>query len=203
MSTTGESVLHRRLKDYAREILEGMGFQTSEITEEYGIVINNTKYIVDVAGIAQEKKIAFECNYKHYAERTKLDVLGIYFTEVQELDLFDLVKYLEYKIKELQTQLYHADLVRKQIEAKVDHKDKELEDLRSVVETQSRISITDRGTLLTSVDLGVELYALIQDYQLKYVQAFDKSISKSSIIRAAIEKYLKSGGKVADTPIML
>lgn len=56
-----ESLAHKELKRQAKEKLRSMGFKDNEIFEEYPINGKPRGFIIDVAGISENKKIAIEC----------------------------------------------------------------------------------------------------------------------------------------------
>ena len=80
-----ESEAHKLLKQQAKRELERWGFKRKEIVEEYKLCINKYHwYLIDVAGLSEHKKIAYEC--------------GVTTTETlkEELLYFDKVIWLPY-----------------------------------------------------------------------------------------------------------
>lgn len=81
----GETEAHKLLKQRAKQELKRRGFGIKEIIEEYKLSINKYHwYLIDVVGISEEKKIAYECG------TTTIETLK------EELIYFDKVVWLPY-----------------------------------------------------------------------------------------------------------
>lgn len=91
MENQKEKQTHTALKEQAKCLLLDMGFDATEIFEEYEIKINsNKRFIVDVVGIGHErgyrvapnfgsKKVAIECGHTN---AVKVSTLSLFFDEV-------------------------------------------------------------------------------------------------------------------------
>lgn len=115
---------HDFLKRLGRKILKDMGFTSGEITEEYGILIKNTEYKVDVCGISPRlgKKIAIECGS---CQAGKMTILSIYFDEIILLpyDTFSTLIELEDLMKDNESkeeQIMNLKSIIKERELKID-----------------------------------------------------------------------------------
>ncbi len=96
------SGLHNKLEKFAEDTLLREGFK--HIYREYPIIItlkNNEKkrFVVDVVGIKENKKVAIECIT---VAHSKLQTLKIAFDEVRHIIVDDYIEYLETKIRDLE-----------------------------------------------------------------------------------------------------
>jgi hypothetical protein len=84
MTTTDE---HNQLKEYAKLILNRLGFEKSEIFEEYTVNFEGMRerMLVDIAGVSQNRKVAIECGH---TPSDKVIKLNLYFDEVILLPYF-------------------------------------------------------------------------------------------------------------------
>ena len=62
-------VSHNDLKEEARGMLHEMGFTDNQIFEEYNVISDKTPnrsfFIVDIAGISKDRRVAIECGALH------------------------------------------------------------------------------------------------------------------------------------------
>jgi len=116
----GDSRLHLAFKQIGIDILREKGFRPMEIFEEYQVKWaegGRTKYVVDLAGIAKDRRVAVECGE---TERSKFLNLRKVFDEVLVIDA-------EYVIR------LYQELKSKYFELKRDT-DREIESLRETTE---------------------------------------------------------------------
>jgi hypothetical protein len=101
-----ESENHKKLKLVARNMLVSMGFNGSQIHEEYPVSVNSKRTLwVDVAGISDELTVAIECGQ---CDISKITVLTMLFDKVIPLPYCDVhvdntstIRKLRYQNKEL------------------------------------------------------------------------------------------------------
>lgn len=73
---------HNDLKGRAKEILLSMGFQETEIFEEYSCVIDRKQYRIDMVGLSKNRTIAIECGNLDFM---KYRLIKRLFTEIIHL----------------------------------------------------------------------------------------------------------------------
>jgi len=96
-----ESAFHRRLKDLAAKILKSKG--CIKIEEEYRIIIDGKRYIVDVVGIDEKgRKIAIECGQ---TSLSKVMALKNHFNEVIVIDKNNLVDFYEGLLRNIERKI--------------------------------------------------------------------------------------------------
>jgi hypothetical protein len=78
---------HNQLKEYAKTVLTKLGFEPSEIKEEYTVSFDGMRerLLVDVVGISANRKVAIECGN---TPSDKVIKLHMYFDEVILLPYF-------------------------------------------------------------------------------------------------------------------
>lgn len=85
-----ESKAHKLLKKKGRKILKKMGFEESEIKEEYSIATGKRTWLrPDVVGISKEKRIAIECGE---LQKRRMDELSKHFDKVIHLPYIKTIK---------------------------------------------------------------------------------------------------------------
>jgi Holliday junction resolvase len=134
-----ESEEHLQLKDYAKVILQRMGFGQSDIHEEYSVSFEGMKerLTVDVVGISNTKKVAIECGTTPSHKTIKLQM---YFDEVI------ILPYFRAKISDL----YEGD--KKALIEKIVTLEKQLElssERYEKLQRDTTIQISDLSTKLT------------------------------------------------------
>lgn len=138
---------HNALKEYAHKLLLNMGYEESEIKEEYIVKNSDMKegFRVDVVGIKPSHKVAVECGLTN---SDKLVWEKLFFDEVIVLPFFKMDKesvLLERRIREL--------------EGIVAEKSKLLEESKK----QKNILIADSGSLMTIYMLVKALLVSLED----------------------------------------
>lgn len=80
METQKETSAHNALKKQAKILLLDMGYDSSEISEEYRLKVNGDKgFIIDVVGISKKGKTAIECGH---TDAIKAASLSLFFDKV-------------------------------------------------------------------------------------------------------------------------
>jgi hypothetical protein len=85
--------LHEKLKQTVAEALVREGFTT--VIQEFRVRVDDKLFIVDVAGFAEGRKIAVECNIRHPPSTAKIQALARHFDEVREVAVEFLIDELE------------------------------------------------------------------------------------------------------------
>jgi hypothetical protein len=84
-----ETQKHINLKQIAKDFLS-IDFDKNEIFFEYKVIINDKKYIVDIAAISENKRIAVEIGVLNTKDRLK--TLSSYFDKIIHLPYIDYKK---------------------------------------------------------------------------------------------------------------
>jgi len=82
----GESDDHKKLKLVARNMLIDMGFNGSQIYNEYPVSVGKRTLWVDVVGISDENTVAIECGQ---CDTSKITILKMFFDKVVPLPYCD------------------------------------------------------------------------------------------------------------------
>lgn len=155
---------HTTLKEYAHKLLHNMGYEESEIKEEYTIKSPEMKegFRVDVVGIKPGHKVAVECGLTN---SDKLAWEKLFFDEVIVLPFFKMDKesiLLERRIREL--------------EEKVAEQSKALEESRK----EKSILIADSSSLANIYMLVKALLTCFEDKSPALLGLWDYNLNETT-----------------------